>query len=125
MEDWLKFCGFTASQKFPAQVFIIKKYKMENKSNAIQVFHQYAEDKLKDHFEELKTRYENEKLASDELKQQAFDEHQKLYSKELDEKMQSLSHEDKELKHEMENLKETYVTKLSLNKPRQIFHHTK
>ena len=87
---------------------------MENKTNTIQVFHQYAEDKLKDHFEELKTRYENEKLASMELKQQAFSEHQQLYSKELDEKMQSLSHGNNELKHEMENVKQTYVTKLSL-----------
>ena len=61
---------------------------METKdTNAVEVFHQYAEDKLKDHFEELKTRYGNEKLASKELKQQAFNKHQKLYSKELHEKM--------------------------------------
>lgn len=91
---------------------------METKdTNAVEVFHQYAEDKLKDHFEELKTRYENEKLASKELKQQAFNKHQKLYSKELDEKMQSLSHDNNELKQEMENLKHTYVTKLNLNRP--------
>jgi len=91
---------------------------METKdTNAVEVFHQYAEDKLKDHFEELKTRYENEKLASKELKQQAFNKHQKLYSKELDEKMQSLSHNNNELKQKMENLKHTYVTKLNLNKP--------
>ena len=91
---------------------------METKdTNAVEVFHQYGEDKLKDHFEELKTRYENEKLASKELKQQAFNKHQKLYSKELDEKMQSLSHDNNELKQEMENLKHTYVTKLNLNKP--------
>jgi len=91
---------------------------METKdTNAVEVFHQYAEDKLKDHFEELKTRYGNEKLASKELKQQAFNKHQKLYSKELDEKMQSLSHDNNELKQEMENLKHTYVTKLNLNKP--------
>jgi hypothetical protein len=73
---------------------------------------------LKDHFEELKTKYENEKLASEELKQRAFTEHKKLYSKELDEKMQSLSHGDNELKHKMEDLKQTYITKLNLNKPR-------
>jgi len=91
---------------------------MESKTNAIEVFHQFAEDKLKDHFEELKTRYENEKLASEELKRQAFIEHQKLYSKELDEKMRSLSNGNDELKHKMEDLKQTYVTKLSLNKPR-------
>lgn len=91
---------------------------METKdTNVVEGFHQYAEDKLKDHFEELKTRYENEKLASKELKQQAFNEHQKLYSKELNEKMQSLSHDNNELKQEMENLKHTYVTKLNLNKP--------
>jgi len=95
-----------------------KNFFMETKdTNAVEVFHQYAEDKLKDHFEELKTRYENEKLASKELKQQAFNKHQKLYSKELDEKMQSLSHDNNELKQEMENLKHTYVTKLNLNKP--------
>ncbi len=91
---------------------------METKdTNAVEVFHQYAEDKLKDHFEELKTRYEKEKLASKELKQQAFNKHRKLYSKELDEKMQSLSYDNNELKQEMENLKHTYVTKLNLNKP--------
>lgn len=87
------------------------------KNDAIQVFHQYAENKLKDHFEELKTRYENEKLASEELKQKAYEEHQQLYSKELDEKMKSLSHDNNLLKRKMEDLKQTYVTKLSLNKP--------
>jgi hypothetical protein len=90
---------------------------MENKSNAKQVFHQYAEKRLKEHFQELETRYQNQKLASEELKQEAYKEHQKLYSKELDEKIQMLLQGNKELKHEMEDLKQTYVTKLSLNKP--------
>jgi hypothetical protein len=90
---------------------------MTDKSNAVETFHQYAEDRLKDHFKELKTKYENEKLASEELKQQAYADHQKLFSKELDEKMQSLLQgNNKELKHEMEDLKQTYVTKLSLNR---------
>ena len=91
---------------------------MKNDANAIEVFHQYAEDKLKDHFDELKTRYRNEKLASQELKKQAYNDQRKLYSRELDEKMQALLQDnDKEQKQKMEALKQTYVTKLSLNQP--------
>lgn len=89
---------------------------MEKKSNEVEVFHQFAEDRLKNHFEELKTRYQNEKLASAELKQQAYKEHQEIFSKELDEKIQSLNKENNAwLKGELENLKHVYITKLDLN----------
>jgi hypothetical protein len=90
---------------------------MKKDQNAIDVFHQFAEDRLKNHFEELKTRYENESLGSDRLKRQAYMDHQKIYSQELDEKIKYLLNDPGNvwLKGEMENLKHTYVAKFSLN----------
>lgn len=90
---------------------------MERNANSTQMFQQFAEDRLKNHLAELNTRYENERLASQELKQRAYRDHQKIYEKELDEKMDSLlSHENNEwLKGELENLKHNYVGQLALN----------
>ncbi len=92
---------------------------MEKKTNAVEVFHQFAEDELKNHFAELSTRYENEPLGSKELKRQAYEAHQKIYNEELEEKIQSLlsTENNGDLKGELEDLKRTYVTKLSLNHP--------
>jgi len=86
---------------------------MENKTNSIENFRQYAEDRLKDHIEELKTKYQNEELGSNQVRQQAYTAHQKIYSRELEEKIQALSKEDNEAKQKMENMKDNYVTKLN------------
>jgi hypothetical protein len=89
---------------------------MEKKVNEMEVFHQFAEDKLKNHLAELNTRYQNEPLGSKELKQEAYEDHQKIYAQELEEKIQSLLSTENNawLKGELENIKHSYITKLSL-----------
>jgi len=88
---------------------------MEKETNEVGSFKQFAEKELKNHLAELNTRYENESLGSKEVKQQAYKEHQKIYSQELEDKIQSLlSVEDLRLKDELENLKDEFVTKLTL-----------
>ena len=86
--------------------------------NISQVFHQYAEDELKNHFSELNTRYQNESVDNG-TKQKAFENHRRIFKEELDEKMQSLLKDDKDesLKNKLETIKQTYLTKWSLNQP--------
>jgi hypothetical protein len=97
---------------------------MEKKTNELEVFQQFAEEELKNHLAELNTRYENEPLGSKELKQEAYEAHQKIYGQELSEKIQSLLSKENNgsLKEELENLKNTYVTKLNLKQQLTFFH---
>ncbi len=89
---------------------------MSNKKDTVKEFEQYAEGKLKNHVAELNTRYENEKIGKQTL-QQAYRQHQKIYDNELDEKIQSLlsAESNSWLKGELENIKDTYLSKLNLN----------
>ena len=48
---------------------------MNKNENEIQVFRQFPEERLKNHFAELKTSYQNKSLGSKELEQQAYKEH--------------------------------------------------
>lgn len=68
----------------------------------------------------MNTRYENEPLGSNELKQQAYEAHQKIYSQELEEEIQSLLSAENNawLKDEFEKLKHKYVIMLNLNQGR-------
>jgi GH35 family endo-1,4-beta-xylanase len=50
---------------------------MGKETNEVAAFKQFAEKELKNHIAELNTHYQNEPLASDELKQEAYKEHQK------------------------------------------------
>ncbi len=59
--------------------------------NEVEVFHQYAEDRLKEHITELKTKYQNENLPSHDEKQKAFDEHFQHYKEELTAQIKDLS----------------------------------
>ena len=90
---------------------------MEKKTKEVEVFHQFAEDKLKNHLAEQNTHYQNEPLGSKELKHQAYEEHQQIYAQELEDKLQSLLSPENNawLKGELENLKHNYISKLSLN----------
>ena len=45
---------------------------MNKTINAVEVFHQYAEDRLKEHIAELKTKFQDENLPSHEEKQKNF-----------------------------------------------------
>lgn len=89
---------------------------MEKETNEVKAFKEFAEKELKNHLAELNTRYQNEPLSSKELRQQAYKEHQKIYTRELEDEIQSLlSAENSWLKDELENLKYAYVTKLIYN----------
>lgn len=90
---------------------------MENNDNALKVFNQFAEERLKNHLAELNTRYENEKTDSETMKL-AYAEHQKIYSKELDEKINALLPDqmNEGLKSELENAAKNYFEKLSIKR---------
>ena len=88
---------------------------MEKKDNSVEIFNQFAEERLKNHLAELNTRYENEKIDSETM-ELAYAEHQKNYNKELDEKINSLLPAEKNagLKSELENAGKSFLDKLSL-----------
>ena len=88
---------------------------MENKTDAVQQFENFAQERLSNHLAELNTRYENEKPGKEVL-QQGYREHREIFNKELDEKIQSLlsSESNSQLKGELVNIKDTYLSKLHL-----------
>ena len=88
---------------------------MENKTEALQQFENFAQERLSNHLAELNTRYENEKPDKDVL-QQAYREHREIFNKELDEKIKSLlsSESNSRLNGELENIKDSYLPKLHL-----------
>lgn len=88
---------------------------MEDKAQAVQQFEQFAKEGLSNHLAELNTRYENEKPGKEVL-QQAYKEHREIFTKELDERIQSLlsSESNSGLKENLENIKDTYLAKLPL-----------
>ncbi len=86
---------------------------MENNTKELQDFNAFAEDKLKIHEAELNTRYQNI-APDDETLMQAKSAHQKIFEQELDEKIQSLSEQDKDewLKTELQNKKQAFLSRL-------------
>jgi mannitol-1-phosphate/altronate dehydrogenase len=89
---------------------------MESATNEVQAFQQYAEQKLKQHRAELNTRYENEKI-DDGTKRQAYLEHEKIYTQELDQKLGNIKNIDKSshLYNALETIKRSYIKKLKQN----------
>lgn len=86
---------------------------MENNTNPVELLQQFAEATLQNHLQELETRYSNEDLGSKELLQEGYSEHQKIFSKELDEKIESLRQQSKDDNHELNDVKERYLKKLT------------
>jgi hypothetical protein len=88
---------------------------MENKTDSVHQFEQFAVKTLSEHVGELNTRYENEKIDKQTI-EQAWREHQKIYHRELDEKIQTFlsAESSSQLKGELENIKHTYLSKLKL-----------
>ena len=86
---------------------------MTNKNDTVKEFEQYSEDKLKNHLADLNTRYENEKPDKEVLRQ-AYQAHCEILNKELDEKVQAIlsSESNVGLKVDLENVKDTYLSKL-------------
>ncbi len=86
---------------------------MNNPAQQIEIFRHYAEEELKNHTQELQTRYQNRELASEDLKQEAFEKHREIYNKELSDKIGELLTENNQfLKPALNDLKETFVEKL-------------
>lgn len=86
---------------------------MNNPAEQIESFRQFAEEELKNHIQELQNHYQNRSLSSEELKQQAYAEHEEIYGKELSDKIDELITEDNQfLKPALKDLKEKFVEKL-------------
>jgi len=85
---------------------------MNSNEQPIDVFKQYAEQRLKNHLSELHTRYENESPGSATLKK-GFDDHKIIFGKELDQKIKDLSNNNYVRSSTLNELKNSYVNKLS------------
>ena len=86
---------------------------MNSPAEQIESFRQFAEDELNNHIQELQTYYQNRGLASEELKQQAYAEHEKIYSKELSDKIDELVINGNQfLKPALRDIKDKFIEKL-------------
>jgi hypothetical protein len=85
---------------------------MNSNKQAVDVFKQYAEQKLENHLSELHTHYENESPGSETLKK-GFDDHKIIFRKELDQKIKDLSDNNDVRSSTLNELKNSYVNKLS------------
>jgi hypothetical protein len=83
--------------------------------DTIDLFAQFAEERLQNHRSELNTRYENERLGSEQLRSDAYRDHQKIFEEELNEKIKSLMQNENNpwLKGELENLRHKYTGRFS------------
>ncbi len=85
---------------------------MNSDKQAVDVFKEYAEQKLKNHLSELHTRYENESAGSETLKK-GLEDHKVIYSKELDQKIKDISNNNDGESSKLDQIKNDYVNKLS------------
>lgn len=86
---------------------------MNNPAEQIESFRQFAEEELENHIQELQTNYQNRGLASEELKQQAYAEHEEIYKKELSDKIDELVTDGNQfLKPVLKDTKDKFVEKL-------------
>ena len=88
---------------------------MEKNTKTSETFRDFAEKELENHLAELNTKYQNEPMSSKELKGKAYEEHTKIYRKELEQKANELlqNEKDESLKQELDNLKQEYINKLN------------
>lgn len=94
---------------------------MSNASQQIETFQHYAEKELKIHTAELETRYQNRHLASNDLLQKDYKEHQKIFEKELTDKIEELLTEDNQfLRPALIEMKERFVEKLKPDKRKEF-----
>ncbi|MEO8861517.1 MAG: hypothetical protein ABI358_08850 [Ginsengibacter sp.] len=90
---------------------------MSNEKNPIEIFSRFAQERLDNHLAELQTKYENRSMASKELTQEAYDNHKKIFEEELQEKIESLSVENKDAheKEKIAEIKNSFIEKLNQN----------
>ncbi|MEO7524208.1 MAG: hypothetical protein ABIT58_08950 [Ferruginibacter sp.] len=89
---------------------------MENTTNGMKDFEQFASARLNNHLAELNVRYENRPIDRVTL-EKAYDEHREIFSQEMDNKIGevSLLKGDQSIHTELQTLKENYLTRLRLN----------
>lgn len=89
---------------------------MENMTNEAEILKKYAEEKLRNHVDELNTRYQNETIDRKTMTL-AYAEHQDIFNQELETKIQSLLSAESNpwLREELESIKNKYITKLNSN----------
>ena len=88
---------------------------MQDTTHTIALFKSFAEEQLHDHFYEIDTCYYKRQLNTWGSEEEAYEKHRELYSKELEEKIHSLTiKEDKELEQQLQELKRSYVEQLCL-----------
>ena len=90
---------------------------MENKSQVVGQFKQFAQERLNNHLLELETRYENQAMSSKETVADAYKAHQKIYGNELDEKIKSLfeSQKNDQAIRDLEEMRNTFYDKLRIS----------
>lgn len=83
---------------------------MTNEAKQMETFREYAEQRLEVHKRELETRYQDRKLSSIDLVEEAYAEHQQIFEKELSEKIGEISKEqDLLLRPSLFKLKDEFV----------------
>lgn len=86
---------------------------MSTTADEIEVFRDYAKKKLENHKGELDTRYQNRELASIDLKEQAYKEHEQIFQRELSDKIEEIITKDNQfLRPALNDLKERFIEKL-------------
>lgn len=86
---------------------------MSNTAQQIEIYRHFAENELKNHAQELNTRYQNRELASNDLKLQALSEHQQIFQKELEDKIEEIiTEENQYLKPALNDMKERFIEKM-------------
>lgn len=94
---------------------------MSNTARQIEIFREFAEKELKNHNVELETHYQGRELASNDLKQQAYTGHKKIFEKQLADKIEELLTEDNQfLRPALNELKERFVEKLKPDKRKEF-----
>lgn len=83
---------------------------MTNEAKQMEIFREFAEKRLEVHKRELETRYHDRKLASIALIEEAYIEHQRIFEKELSEKIGEISKEqDLLLRPSFQRVKDKFV----------------
>jgi hypothetical protein len=86
---------------------------MKEYNSAIAKFTSLAEERLNNHLMELNTRYGNELPESRDLLRQAYEEHRKIFSQELDQEKENLAgSENPWLSGELDNIQTHYLNRL-------------
>jgi hypothetical protein len=84
---------------------------MKDSLKELQTFKDFAAARLRNHTEELETKYQDREPAS-EVRKQGFIEHQQMFEKELSDKIDELiAKDDNSLKPEMRTVKKTFIDK--------------